>query len=68
MSGILILDDDKKNTNVDNEDIISEANNIDKTENFMDKLNNYLISLSTLKIKEKVIFFRLLSTMINAGL
>jgi len=32
----------------------------------MDKINDYLISHQSLKVKEKVIFYRLLSTMINA--
>jgi len=66
MSGILILDDDKKDSNVDNENIIDEKYSSKKSDNFLDKVNNYLISLSTLKVKEKVVFFRLLSTMLNA--
>ena len=32
----------------------------------MDRLNDYIVSLQTVKTKEKVIFYRLLSTMTNA--
>ncbi|MDD3646397.1 MAG: type II secretion system F family protein [Candidatus Gracilibacteria bacterium] len=34
----------------------------------MEKLNEMLISMQTIKTKEKVIFYRLLSTMVNAGM
>lgn len=37
-----------------------------KNSSMMDKLNDYLISIQTIKVKEKLIFYRLLSTMINA--
>jgi hypothetical protein len=32
----------------------------------MDKINDYLLSLQKVKTAEKVIFYRLLSTMVNA--
>jgi hypothetical protein len=32
----------------------------------MDKINDYLLSLQKVKTEEKVIFYRLLSTMVNA--
>lgn len=34
----------------------------------MDVLNKFFISLQKVRIKDKVIFFRLLATMINAGI
>jgi len=37
-----------------------------ETNNFMDKLNDLLISMQRVKVKEKLIFYRLLSTMTNA--
>ena len=52
-----------KEENIDNDDTLNQENTV---ENFFDKVNNYLISLSTLKVKEKVVFFRLLATMLNA--
>lgn len=43
-------------------------NNSNKNDNLslIEKINKYLISKQSLKLKDKVIFFRLLSTMINA--
>jgi len=66
MSSFPMVDNDKKEENDNNVDILEEANTSNKSENILDKLNNYLISLSKIKVKEKVIFFRLLSTMLNA--
>jgi len=66
MSGILILDDDKKDSNVGSYNITDEGWISKSWGSFIDKINTYLLSLSTLKVKEKVIFFRLLSTMLNA--
>ena len=39
-----------------------------KSKGFMDQLNNYLAKLSKVKTSDKVSFFRLLATMINAGI
>jgi len=63
MSDIVILNDDenKKNDNIVHS-IKKEANNA----SVMDKLNGFIVSLQSVKVKEKVIFFRLLSTMTNA--
>ena len=36
--------------------------------NFIDAINDYLLSMQSLKTKDKVILFRLMSTMLNAGL
>jgi len=35
---------------------------------FMEKANDWVISLQNVPTKEKVVFFRLLSTMVNSGL
>ncbi len=34
--------------------------------NLMDKLNDILITMQTVKVKDKLVFYRLLSTMTNA--
>ena len=60
MADILILDDDKK---WESQQSVKHVND---WKSALDKLNDYLISLSKIKTKEKVIFYRLLSTMINA--
>ncbi len=62
MADFLILDDNKKewnNNNVDNNSPVIKGS-------FMDVLNNYIVSMQSVKTKEKVIFYRLLSTMTNA--
>lgn len=57
MSDILILNEDSKQTNqVDN--VVDNW--------FMAKLNSFILSSQKLKTKQKVMFYRLLSTMINA--
>ena len=39
---------------------------MDKKLTLLDKINTYLVSMQSLKVKDKLIFYRLLSTMINA--
>ncbi len=60
MADFLILDDDK---NLWNNDNITEKNN---SGSFMDKLNNMVVWFQSVKTKEKVVFYNLLSTMTNA--
>lgn len=60
MADFLIVDWDKNN-NVNN---VSNRKNF----NFMQKVNDFLYSFQKVKVKEKVNFFRLLSTMLNAWL
>jgi len=60
MSDLFILDEEKKSNNSN-----SNTNNA-KDISLMDKINSFLLSKQALKVKQKVIFFRLLSTMINA--
>jgi len=59
MADFLILDDDKKIGNGNNDIIIQNIS-------FIDKINDVLISLQKIKTSEKVVFYRLLSTMTNA--
>lgn len=61
MSDIFILEEETKNKK--NVSIKKEGN-----VSFMEKIDAYLLSKQKLKTKQKVIFFRLLSTMINAGI
>jgi len=65
MSDILILDNDK---NEENKQINQKKSPHvwGGNWNFMDKINNYFLSLQKIKTKEKVLFYRLLSTMTNA--
>ena len=63
MADFLILDDDK---NAWTDDIVQDKRSSVTKRDFMVRLNDYIVSLQTVKTKEKVIFYRLLSTMTNA--
>ena len=62
MADFLIIDENKKW--VDNKNVHNKKPVEDKT--FSDKINDLVLSLQKVKTKEKVIFYRLLSTMTNA--
>ncbi len=62
MSDIVILEEDKNKNN----DFSIENDNVIDSRTFMDKVNDYLLKMQSIWIKEKVIFYRLLSTMLNA--
>ncbi len=59
MSDILILDDEKQQSK---QKVVTQSENIP----LMDRINKFLLSRQSITVKEKVLFFRLLSTMINA--
>jgi len=62
MADFLILDDDKKSDSGNN----VENNDNNKWAASMDAINDFLMWLQKVKTAEKVIFYRLLSTMTNA--
>ena len=63
MADFLILDDEKNSQNDNNvQNEVSTAS----SGTFMDRINDFIMSMQSVKIKEKVIFYRLLSTMTNA--
>lgn len=61
MSDIFILDEESKK-------ISSAWNKTKSQKSFLSKIDDYLISKQSLTVKDKVIFFRLLSTMLNSGI
>ena len=63
MADFLILDEEQNKKNDNN---VNNKNKPLESLNFIDKLNNLLIWMQSIKTKEKVIFYRLLSTMTNA--
>ncbi|MDP2090427.1 MAG: type II secretion system F family protein [Candidatus Gracilibacteria bacterium] len=65
MADFLIMDDDKNSGNDNN--VHNDKSSI-KTMSFIDQLNDFIVSLQSVKTKEKVVFYRLLSTMTNAGM
>lgn len=66
MSDILILD----NENIENENVNTNIENtiVEADVSLMDKINAYLLTMQKVKTKEKVLFYRLLATMTNAGM
>jgi type II secretory pathway component PulF len=65
MADFLILDDDKNSLNDNN---VQNGSGSLKKSSFIDKLNDIVESIQSVKTKEKVIFYNLLSTMTNAGI
>lgn len=66
MSDILILDNDN-NESEDKHIKTVEKSTISEW-SLMDKINAYLLSMQKIKTKDKVLFYRLLATMTNAGM
>ncbi len=70
MSDILILSDEvekkqkKPTADVININIGDEV----KKPTFIENINNFIVSFQKVQIKDKVVLFRLLATMINAGI
>lgn len=61
MSDFLILDDEKKVNN-------SEKQTIKSSVSIFDTINNILLSFQKVSAKSKVVFYRLLATMVNSGM
>ncbi len=59
MADFLIMDDNSRNWS---------NNNKKKNKSIISYINSFLYSLQRVKIKEKAIFYRLISTMINSGI
>jgi hypothetical protein len=64
MADFLIFDDDNNKKTESHIQEETKKTNLDIS--LMDKLNNLLFSFQKIKTKDKVIFYRLLSTMTNA--
>jgi len=62
MSDLFILDEEQKTQSSINPSYLKD------NRSFMEKANDWLISIQNVPTKEKVVFFRLLSTMVNSGL
>lgn len=58
MADFLIIDDNKKWIQTEKKNNIS----------FSQQINDFLLSLQKIKVKEKAVFYRLLSTMTNSGM
>ncbi|MDD4151654.1 MAG: type II secretion system F family protein, partial [Candidatus Gracilibacteria bacterium] len=61
MSDILILENEKN-------DVIDFSQSFGEEKSFLDKINDKLIGAQKIKTSEKVVIYRLLSTMVDAGI
>ncbi|MBS9775228.1 type II secretion system F family protein [Candidatus Gracilibacteria bacterium] len=59
MADFLIIDDNQKGT---------DTTTSKKQGSIIDKINTFFLSLQKIKVKEKAVFYRLLSTMTNSGM
>jgi len=62
MSELIILEDDKKSLKTD----ISKKADANKSLDFMWKVNDFFLSFQKISIKQKVLFYRLTSVMLNS--
>ena len=66
MEDIIILDDQESSKNPSTDDILKRGKNERKS--FQVLLQEYFKSFKHIKIKEKIVFYRLMSTMLYAGM
>ena len=66
MEDIIILDDQESSKNPSIDDILKRGKNEQKS--FQILLQEYVKSFKHIKIKEKIVFYRLMSTMLDAGM
>jgi len=67
MSDLIILDEEKKQEWRAIDDQIQKVSFLKRdNSSFIEKLNKFFLKFQHLKIKDKIIFYRLLSTMLNA--
>lgn len=69
MEDIIILwEEEQKSSPVSDEAILSKKDHKKSKRDFMQYLNDLFASFQSIKVKEKIIFYRLMSTMLNAGM
>lgn len=66
MEDIIILGDEEINEAPSDVEILQKTNNIKPARSFMEYLNDIFAGMQKIKVKEKIIFYRLMSTMLNA--
>lgn len=69
MEDIIILwEEEVKSNSLTDNDILKDEGKEKKNQDFMERLNELVWSFQKIKVKEKIIFYRLMSTMLNAGM
>ena len=67
MEDIIILWEEEVSTTASDKEILSNSNN-KPARSFIEYLNDVFAWFQTIKVKEKIVFYRLMSTMLNAGM
>lgn len=62
---IILAEDESKNIS---DEALFSGKNERKNKTLMEQLNDFVHSFQKIKIKEKIIFYRLMATMLNAGM
>lgn len=69
MEDIIILwEEEIKPKAISDDAILDNTSKKEKPVDFMERLNDIVTSFQKIKVKEKIIFYRLMSTMLNAGM
>jgi len=70
MEDIIILweEEGKQKIPSDNVILAKDKKKVEEPKDFMQSLNDFVGSFQKVKIKEKIVFYRLMSTMLNAGM
>lgn len=67
MEDIVILWEEKRAANLSDSDLLA-GNGSNSKSNFMETFNSIFLRFQNLKVKDKIIFYRLMATMLNAGM
>ena len=68
MDDIIILWEEESQKHISDDEVLGDKKDSKKKGSFMDSINNVLLSLQHLKTKDKIVFYRLMATMLNAGM
>jgi type IV pilus assembly protein PilC len=67
MEDIIILWEEESQKVVSDEEMLQKSQEKEKV-SFIDYLNDIVVGMQKLKIKDKIVFYRLMATMLNAGM
>ncbi len=68
MNDIIILWEEESQKIVSDEEILEKESTKKQKVSFIDTLNAFVAGMQSLKTKDKIIFYRLMATMLNAGM
>lgn len=68
MDDMIILSEEESQKKVVSDKQVLDKDDSYDQKSFMDRLNDFIVGIQKLKIKDKIIFYRLMATMLNAGM